>query len=308
MTAQETVTFWGIRIPLRDGVRVVADVFLPKRISPRASYTQGGARVDIDTTDPIPAIVVRTPYGRSADGMVDQARYFASRGYAVVNVDVRGRGDSEGSFVPYRTEGRDGYDVIEWAATQPWCTGDVGTLGGSYLGKVQWLTALEKPPHLRAMITLVSPSDPFVEWPTGSPDPMHLCWMFLTADRAPQNVGQVDWDAVYSHLPLIDMDEAAGRYLPGWKELFDHCSLDDWWRTVCYQNRFAEIDIPVMHISGWYDDEQIGTPLNYAGMVKLAPSAQTRQAQRLIMGPWPHQVNQSTKVGALDFGPARRSP
>lgn len=301
---ESAVTVWGVRIPLRDGICAAADLHFPGDISPKVTYGERGNLLNVDTTKKVPAIVVRTPYGRSADATVELGRYFAAYGYVYVAVDVRGRGDSEGEFVPYRNEGRDGYDVIEWVARQTWCTGEVGTLGGSYLGKVQWLTALEKPPHLKAMIALVSPSDPFVEWPTGTPDPMHVCWAFLTSDRAPQNIHQVDWARVYRHLPLISMDEAAGRYMPTWKEWFDHCSMDDWWREVCYQNRFSEIDLPVMHISGWYDDEQIGTPLNFEGMSRLAPSETTRRAQRLIMGPWPHQVNASTRIGDLDFGPS----
>lgn len=278
-------TRWGVRVPMRDGVQVVADLYAPQ------------------TADSVPAIVVRTPYGRSSDGNVEQGRWFAARGYAVLVVDVRGRGDSDGEFVPYRNEGIDGYDVIEWAASQPWCDGNVGTLGGSYLGKVQWLTALTHPPHLKAMVPIVSPSDPFVEWPTGTPDPMHVCWQFLTADRAPQNINQVNWGEVYAHLPLISMDEAAGREMPLWKEMFEHTQLDSWWAEQSYQGRFSEIDLPVLHISGWYDDEQIGTPLNFAGMTAHAPSETARKAQRLIMGPWGHHVNESTRVGDVDFGP-----
>ncbi|MCL6452257.1 MAG: CocE/NonD family hydrolase [Alicyclobacillus sp.] len=279
-------TRWGVRIPMRDGVNLAADVYRP--------HGHG----------PVPAVVVRTPYGRSSDGNVDLGRWFARRGYAVVIADVRGRGDSEGSFVPYRGEGIDGYDTVEWAARQPWCDGNVGTLGGSYLGRIQWLTALTHPPHLKAMVPIVSPSDPFVEWPTGTPDPMHVCWNFLTADRVPQNIGQVDWERVYQHLPLLSMDEAAGRVMPQWRELFDHCQMDAWWQEICYQNRFEEIDLPVLHISGWYDDEQIGTPLNFAGMTRRAPSEAARRAQRLIMGPWGHNVNAGSRVGDLDFGPA----
>lgn len=85
-------------------------------------------------------------------------------------MDVRGRGDSDGKFIPYINEGADGHDSIEWAAAQPWCDGAVGTMGGSYLARIQWLTALTQPPHLKAMISTVTPSDPFVETPTGCPD------------------------------------------------------------------------------------------------------------------------------------------
>ncbi len=125
-------------------------------------------------------------------------------------MDVRGRGDSDGPFVPYRNDGRDGYDAIEWCAAQPWSDGNVGTIGGSYDGRIQWLAAIERPPHLRSMIVSVTPSDPFVEWPTGTGGPMRMCWIHMTSGRAAQNTAAVDWAAVYEHLPLLTMDERAG--------------------------------------------------------------------------------------------------
>lgn len=276
-------TQWGISIPMRDGVQLAADLFLSvKKVSP--------------------LIVVRTPYGRQKDNLISQARYFIEHGYAVLNVDVRGRGDSEGEFVPYRNEGKDGFDIIEWSAEQSWCDKSIGTLGGSYLAKVQWLCALEKSPHLKAMIPIVSPSDPFVEWPTGAPVPSHLCWLFLTSGRMVQNSHAVDWSNIYTHLPIGTMDEAVGRQMNIWQEECHHLYLDEWWKEICYQTRFDEIDIPVLHISGWYDDEQVGTLLNFVGMRNVAPSELVRQAQRLVMGPWPHNVNESTKIGDVDFG------
>ena len=74
--------------------------------------------------------------------------------------DVRGRYGSAGDFDPYRNEGRDGFDTIEWAAAQPWSDGSVGTFGLSYPGAVQWLAALESPPHLKAMVPAMTFSTP----------------------------------------------------------------------------------------------------------------------------------------------------
>ena len=68
-------------------------------------------------------MVLRTPYGRSGERQSARAEAFARRGYAYVLVDVRGRGDSDGSFVPYRNDGPDGADVIDWVAAQDWCDG-----------------------------------------------------------------------------------------------------------------------------------------------------------------------------------------
>jgi putative CocE/NonD family hydrolase len=276
------------RIPMRDGVTLSADVYRPS------------------TSGRFPVILTRTPYlkaPRDKEGL-ERIRYFATRGYAVVAADIRGRGDSGGTFVPYRDEGRDGYDTIEWCSMQPWSTGKVGTTGASYTGKNQWLAALEQPPHLAAMVAMVCPSDPFVEWPTGIPIPMDISWHHFTSGHMLQSLDAVTWDKIHRHLPLLTMDDALGRPLPYWREMFEHAQLDDWWEPQRYQHKFDRIRVPALHVSGWYDDEQVGTPLNYAGMVAHGPTAEVRRSQKLLMGPWPHNVvAQPTKLGEVDFGP-----
>ncbi|QIA26706.1 CocE/NonD family hydrolase [Thermaerobacter sp. PB12/4term] len=276
---------FNVRVPMRDGITLSADIYRP------------------DAPGRFPVVLARTPYNKNSQRAWQYGNFFAKHGYVFVWMDVRGRGDSEGEFVPYRNDARDGYDAIEWLARQPWSTGDVATWGGSYLGRIQWLTALEKPPHLKAMIVHVTPSDPYVEWPTGTPGPMHVCWNRMTDGRVLQYVKDVDWMKVYEHLPLLTMDEAAGFVSRHWREDCAHPTLDDWWEPLRYQHRFHEIDLPVLHVSGWYDDEQIGTPLNFAGMVRHAPSERARRGQKLIMGPWGHRVNESRKLGEVDFGP-----
>ena len=129
----EVIRRFNLRVPLRDGVTLAADVVRP-------------------ASGPAPAVVVRTPYGRYGKPQSERAARYARGGYAFVSVDVRGRGDSDGVFEPYRNDGVDGADVIEWVAGQEWCSGEVATYGGSYPGRIQWLTALHKPAALRAMI------------------------------------------------------------------------------------------------------------------------------------------------------------
>jgi hypothetical protein len=271
---------FNVRIPLRDSITLAADLVL----SPRR---------------PAPAVLMRTPYGRSSELATARADAFAKAGYVAVWVDVRGRGDSEGVFEPYRNDGLDGFDVIAWAAKQEWCDGRVATYGGSYPGQIQWLTALHKPPALAAMIVLVTPSDPFVEDPTGLPGPMHIHWYRMTDGRAPQYTDAVDWMAVYRHRPHLELDAAAGFSAALWREECRHQTLDDWWQPLCYQHRISEVDVPVLHISGWYDDEEIGTPANFAAM-----TAAGRAGQRLLMGPWGHRVNAGRRLGEIDFGHA----
>ncbi len=271
------------RVKMRDGVELSADVYRP------------------DAPGRFPVILSRTPYNKP--GAFANAKIFVPHGYVFVAMDVRGRGDSDGKFVPYRNDGIDGYDAIEWAAQQPWSTGKVGTIGGSYNGRIQWLTALTQPPHLVTMIAMVTPSDPFVEFPTGVPLPMDISFYHFTAGHLTQNMDAVDWAKLQWHLPLYDMDEAAGRPVPYWKEEIDHPQLDAYWEPLRYQNKYDRVKVPVLHISGWYDDEQVGTPLNFIGMTAKAQPDQIRTTQKLLMGPWPHAINSKSKLGDVDFGP-----
>jgi putative CocE/NonD family hydrolase len=275
---------WNVRIPARDGVLLATDVYLPPGDGPH------------------PAILGRTPYNKANVRHQRLADTWNARGYALVVQDVRGRGDSQGSFVPYRNEACDGADAVEWVAAQPWCTGDVILQGASYGGHSSWLTAVARPPSLRAMIVSVTPSDPFVEWPTGR-SPMSICWYRMVDGRVMQPTDGIDWMQVYEHLPLLTMDERAGFSSEHWREDIAHGVLDEHWAPLCYQDRFGELDIAVLHISGWYDDEQIGTPRNFAGMVRHAASERARRGQRMIMGPWGHAVNTTRALGDVDFGP-----
>ncbi len=279
---------FDVRVPMRDGITLAADVYRP---------------ADRQSAESLPVILTRTPYLRLNEGILSVARYFVERGYVFVAMDVRGRGDSEGIFRPYVREGADGYDAIEWCAAQPWSDGNVGTIGSSYPGVIQWLAALEQPPHLKAMVVRVAPSDPFVETPTGLPSPMTLCWLHLVSGRFIQTMEAVDWIKVYEHLPLLSMDERAGRVIPQWREQIEHAQLDTFWEPLCYQHQFHRVQVPTLHISGWYDDEQIGTPMNYIGMTGHAATSEARRHQRLLMGPWGHVVNSTAKLGDVDFGP-----
>jgi putative CocE/NonD family hydrolase len=280
-----TTSRFNVLVPMRDGVELATDIHLP------------------DAAPRCPVIVGRTPYNKNNPAFRKLAATWNARGYGLLVQDVRGRGDSDGEFTPYRHDGRDGHDTIEWAAAQDWCDGNVATQGASYGGRISWLTALEQPPHLRAMIVSVAPSDPFVEWPTSGQSPMGLSWFRLVDRRLMQSPEGIDWMAAYQHLPLATMDEAAGFSSAHWREEMEHTVRDGFWESLRYQNRFGELDIPVLHISGWYDDEQVGTPLNFAGMTSSARSETARRSQRLLMGPWGHAINTTRQLGEVDCGP-----
>jgi uncharacterized protein len=278
---------FDVRVAMRDGVKLSADIYRP------------------DADGKFPVILVRTPYNKSTErgNHLQLGRYFASRGYVYVAMDVRGRGDSDGEFVPYRNEGPDGYDAIEWCAAQKWSSGKVGTIGSSYLGYDQWIAALQHPPHLTTMIVLVTPPDPFVESPTGLQSPTYMSWYHLLLGHTLHNAAAVDWNALYRHLPLDTMDQAAGFHAPYWQDILNHPGINAWWEPLIYQNKFDRVNLPILHISGWYDDEQAGAVMNYIGMTTHGATQEARKNQKLLMGPWPHAVNSTRKLGEIDFGP-----
>lgn len=275
------------RVKMRDGVELSADIYRP------------------DAAGQFPVVISRTPYNKSTarGNHLELGRYLASRGYVYVAMDVRGRGDSDGVFVPYRNEGPDGYDSIEWCAKQLWSSGKVGTIGASYLGYNQWIAALQHPPHLSTMIVLVTPPDPFVESPTGLQSPTYISWYHLLLGHTLHNDAAVDWDRLYFHLPLSTMDEAGGFQAPYWQDILSHPGINSWWDPLIYQNKYDQVNLPILHISGWYDDEQAGAIMNYIGMTTKGP-AEARTRQKLLMGPWPHAVNSTHKLGAIEFGAA----
>jgi putative CocE/NonD family hydrolase len=277
----------NLRVPMRDGVTLSADVYLPAGAGPH------------------PALVARTPYNKNTAEASAHGRRYAGHGYAFVWIDVRGRGDSDGEFTPYRHEGPDGHDAIEWVAAQPWSDGRVGTWGQSYLGQIQWTAALEQPPHLCAMVVYVPPSDPWVEWPTGVHGPQQLCWHRMVDGRLNQHVDDVDWMATYEHVPLLTMDEHAGFRSRFWRDDLSHPSSDaGYWAQLAYQDRLGELDIPVLHVSGWYDDVQPATLINFTRMIRGARSERARRGQRLVMGPWDHGLTRTRarRLGDIDFG------
>jgi putative CocE/NonD family hydrolase len=282
---------FDVKVAMRDGTKLSADIYRP-------DDREGGA-------GKYPVILIRTPYNKSTErgNHLEWGRFFASHGYVYVAMDVRGRGDSEGFFVPYRQEGPDGYDAIEWCAAQPWSNGRVGTTGSSYLGYDQWIAALEHPPHLNTMISIVTPPDPFVESPTGLQSPTYMSWYHLLLGHTLHNAAAVNWNAVYLTLPLSRMDQAAGFHAPYWQDILAHPGINDWWGPLIYQNKFDRLDLPILHISGWYDDEQAGALMNYLGMTGNGATEEARKHQSLLVGPWPHAVNSTRKLGAIDFGP-----
>jgi putative CocE/NonD family hydrolase len=279
---------YAVETPMRDGVKLVSDLWLP----------DGDGR--------FPTILVRTPYERTME-IIPENRppvvgdYFARRGYAWMIQDTRGRGDSEGTFHFFRDDGPDGYDTIEWIARQPWSNGRVCTMGVSYLGTVQWLAARERPPHLVCIASTAAAGRWFEELPyLGGAVTLQfmLGWSYRTAGRtyAGGNATGLDWDRIYRTPPLATMDAAVGRQVPLWQELLAHPTLDDYWERIRLDEGDFGLDLPALHITGWFDWDQPGAMYYWRGM-RRSPA---RNRQYLVVGPWTHP--QTWTGGSLSLG------
>jgi putative CocE/NonD family hydrolase len=260
-------------VPMRDGVLLRADVYRP------------------EARRPVPAVLGRTPYDRkfgpTPPAILDPERAVAA-GIAVVCMDVRGRHDSEGEFYPFRTEGPDGYDSVEWVAAQGWCDGAVGMVGRSYTAATQWLAAAARPPHLRAIAPIAIGSNYFDGWVyQGGAFQLgfNLFWVQIMAGRGKR--GSIEEQ--YRHLPLgtapLVEQSPGGRFYRDWLE---HPALDDYWRALSIDTGYGEVGVPAFNIGGWYDIFLGGTLENFMRMRSEGASELARTHTRLLIGPWAH--------------------
>lgn len=202
---------------------------------------------------------------------------YQERGYAYVAVDVRGRGKSEGEWRAFVHDGADGYDIVEWVAAQPWCTTRVGATGLSYSGWTQWARAAERPPHLACMISTSAAGrwQQEIPYTDGCFQLYFGWWVYLVRRRILDRYGadQIDWDEVLRRLPLEAIGEFINPSGQTWRDMMDHDTLDAFWRTLRYDDRYQEIDVPCLHVTGWYDlEDPTGAFHHYEGMVAASPA------------------------------------
>jgi putative CocE/NonD family hydrolase len=287
----------GFKVRMRDNVRLSVDVYRPA--------AEGR----------FPGVLVLTPYDNNAAGLRQRAGWFARRGYAVALADARGRYDSEGDWDPFGAKHKsDGYDLVEWLAKEPWCSGRVGMMGGSYLGWTQWWTATQAPPSLKAISPEVAPPDHFENAPyqNGVLTSWALDWSSAMAGRTAQTVGEGPYGgfastraADFMQTPYIKLNERRGVMDAPWFEgwLRHNLSSADSWKAISYQGKehYAKVTVPSLAVTGWFDANHPGSPMNYQGMKQYGATAEARQP-RLVIGPWPHGFNRARKIGELDFG------
>ncbi|WP_326525509.1 CocE/NonD family hydrolase [Sphingomonas sp.] len=299
-----------IMVPMRDGVRLATDVYLPAG------------------DGPFPVLLERTPYDKRGTNHGDFtraapeprskpeiARWFADAGYAFVLQDCRGRYGSEGAFTKYLSEGDDGVDTLAWLRDQPWCDGRIGTLGLSYGAHVQAALACLDPPGLAAMfLDSGGFSSAFHGGARqgGAFELKQLTWARKHALLAPETEADPsrraaleaedigDWIGRrwrIGHSPLAAAPEYERYVVEQWDE--DRFS-PFWRRNGLYArgsyDRFA--DVPMVHLSSWYDPYSQTAIDNFTGLAPIK-----RGPVRLVLGPWTHGQRSVSHAGDVDFGP-----
>jgi len=287
-------------VPMRDGVKLATDIVRPRR------------------EGKFPVVLSRTPYGKRAPAPLATV----IGGHALVVQDTRGRYKSEGEFYPFIHEAQDAYDTVEWLATRPWCDGNVGMQGGSYVGFTQLAAAMAQPPHLRCIQPVVPPAD-FDQGTlyAGGAMRMELAQGWLLAQaRNSQRVMRKQvpdeelkrWQAEGGfqkwcwHLPLLDPGPIAvggPGYARCWSDVFGNWEKPGAWEPVSAAARPEQITVPTLIVAGFYDifaqeDIELLLALRARG-----GSDSSRRHSHLIIGPWVHGVG--GPCGDVDFPAAR---
>lgn len=302
-----------LMVPMRDGVRLATDVYLPK-----------------SGTGPVPVLLERTPYGKTRDSRTERslqtpdgplsraevAGLFVSRGFAVVYQDCRGRYDSEGEYRKYLDDPADGFDTCAWLMEEDWCEGRIGTLGFSYAAHTQAALASVGAPGLTAMfVDSGGFSNAFQGGirQGGAFELKQATWAFRNAKVSPEALADprlrsaldtVDIEAWFRRMPWkpgaspVSMVPAYEEYL---FEQWTHGDFDEYWKQPgVWAEGFWDSwpDAPTTFVSSWFDPYPRAAADNFNGL-----RARKRGPFRLVLGPWTHGDRSQTWAGDVDFGP-----
>lgn len=270
-------------VKMRDGVHLSTNVFLPKDIEGK-----------------VPAILIRTPYGKEL--LSNMYFKYVQRGYALVIQDVRGRNFSEGEWNPNYHEMEDGDDTLNWIASKSWSNERVGMIGGSYLGYVQWAAASSGNKYLKALISIVTSGSPFVDIPRkgGTLVSGMLAWAFAVSQKKfkPELMDRDDWGEVLNIRPLEDLPKKVLGYDVNFlSEWFKHMDCDEYWQKQSWHRRKEFVKVPAMVVSGWYDDNGMGTT-EALDIIKDFKEGD----RKVFLGPWMHSANTTRDIHNVAFG------
>ncbi len=259
-----------LSIPMRDGVKLPANLYLPKK----------------DSKEKLPCILVRHPLGKD---MIDPAWLsFVDSGYALVVQSTRSCCDESGKSIPYLTDGwsddrqpADGYDTVQWIASSDFCDGSVSTIGVSATGITQFLLAPASPPNLRCQsIEMAAPSMyQYAIYPGGQ-------------FRKEQVEG---WLKVHKRdVSVVDWLKGKSRY-------------DNFWSRFNALDYVDQVRVPQLHIGGWYDIFLQGTIDAFVAGQEMSHHA-VRKQHRLIIGPWGHMWRYTDSLADSPLSEKQKKP
>jgi uncharacterized protein len=267
-----------------------------------------------------PVILFRHPYDKApvASLTYAHAAWYARHGYVVVNQDVRGRWLSEGEWYPFLHEADDGEDSVEWAAALPGSNGRVGMMGFSYYGATQLQAALRRPPSLRCICPGMTSGQYYDGW-TYNQGAFALAFAaswatFLAVGEAKRRGDDAATAALlgayfngpnlYGALPLAEYPPLAGNdFAPYFGDWLEHPTYDEYWRRWSVDTDYSRVDVPALHVGGWYDVFLAGTVGNFDALRRQAGSPRSRASQKLLLGPWYH-IPWTPMPGQVYLGPA----
>jgi uncharacterized protein len=289
----------GVSMKTRDGVTLYSDIYRPR--------------------DPgkFPVILMRTPYDKSVGWATGPAYQIATHGYVVIVQDVRGRYTSEGEWYPFRHESADGYDAVEWAAALPFSNGKVGMMGASYVGATQMLAAIARPPHLGGICPEVTASNYHDGWTYqgGALEQWfdqnwttqlatNTLWRLIANDTnalVPARVLPLTQYPVFNYAALPAGADATAQLAPYYLDWLAHPDYDSYWKQWSIEEHFQDIQVPALHVGGWYDIFLRGTLRNYMGIKAHGGSDAARNGQRLLVQIGGH-AGFGRRIGDVEFG------
>jgi len=264
-------------IPMRDGVRLAADIYFPKGSESGPEYSGVS----------LPILLEYLPYRKTEDRASRLAlySYFVRRGYVVARVDIRGTGNSEGQLVEYEyseQEQQDGEDVIAWLARQPYSNGSVGMFGLSWGGFNSIHMAMRNPPALKAILAIMAADDLYKDDTHFIDGGMHVDSYEMQLDLANAMPGAPDY--------RIDEDYFRNRFdTPPWLPLYKRQPRDGpFWDRTAPQAHYDSIRIPTFLIGGFLDGYRDSVP-------RMLQHVQA--PLKAIMGPWAHSWPHSAYPG-----------
>ncbi len=277
----------GISVRMRDGIHLNTNLYRPR------------------VTDRLPVVMTRMPYGINEMYCFMPAigKFWARKGYVFVAQDTRGRFDSEGEWDPFVNEIEDSYDTLEWISAQPWCDGKIGATGESYYGYTTWAAALSGHPNLKCIAPSTTSMDIYGEWIYNNGafclQTMGNWAIYMNAKRY-QNILRLN----QRHLPLISMAEEAQIPCQYYVDWIRHPTRDEYWDKINLHNRYSDINIPVLHLGGWYDTFLKSTIDDWVGVREESDDLTARQNQWLVISPIDHEgtPDRTHQIGQLHIG------